>query len=265
MPVLLYHRLVQSNGGYSVAPAAFDAQLHRLHELGFEAITLDRYVRFVRGDAVAMPQRPILITFDDGYVSSWKNADGVLARYGWSAVMYVPTGAVGRPGHLTWEELRRMRGSGRWHIEEHAGDDGHRLVTADAAGRQLPFYASELWANGKKESFAEYQRRARRDIEQGAATLAENLPGWTPRSSFAVPFNNYGKNGSNDPRIGPWLSSYLKRRFAVVFVQRDDRFTRPGLRLANRITVSSHWDAGTLETRLLRGLDRLAAPRATRR
>jgi hypothetical protein len=252
--VLLYHRLVPAVAGYSVAPASFDAQMRRLHDLGFEAITLDRYARFVRGEAADLPRRPFLLTFDDGYASSWANADPVLARYGWSAVMYVPTGTVGRPGRLGWDELRELQASGRWQIDEHAGD-GHLLITADPAGRRLPFYAAERHAGGRKESFAHYTRRVSGDIEHGSAMLARNLSGWKPRVSFAVPFNNYGQNGSNDPRIEPWLSSYLKARFTVVFVQRNDGFTTPGPGFANRITVSSQWDADTLEAHLLRGLD----------
>jgi peptidoglycan/xylan/chitin deacetylase (PgdA/CDA1 family) len=262
VPVLLYHRL--GPGSLSVAPASFDAQLRRLHELGFEAITLDQFVRFVRGEAVELPERPILVTFDDAHVSAWENADPILARYGWSAVMYVPTRAVGRPGHLTWEELRQMQSSGRWQIDEHAGD-GHVLITADAAGRQLPFYAAELWADGEQESFARYRQRVSSDIERGSAALAQNLPGWITRRSFAVPFNNYGQNGSNDPRIAPWLAGYLKSRFAVVFVQRaDDSFATPDPGFANRIGVSSNWDADALETHLLSGVRQPRPPDAQR-
>ena len=258
LPVLLYHRLA-GGGGDNVAPADFAAQMRRLHELGFEAVTLDQYVRFVRGEQVDLPQRPVLITFDDGYLSSWQNADPVLARYDWSAAMYVPTAAVGRTGHLTWDELRRMQASGRWAIDEHAGH-GHKLVTAGAGGRRLPFYASELWAGGTQESFSSYRKRVSGDIDGGLAALARNLPGWSSHGTFAVPFNNYGQNGSNDPRIEPWLVGFLETRFPVVFVQRDDNFSRPVPGLANRIAVSSRWDADTLEQHLLHGLDLLEAP-----
>jgi peptidoglycan/xylan/chitin deacetylase (PgdA/CDA1 family) len=256
VPVLLYHRLVPGNGAYSVAPALFDAQMRRLHDRGFEAITLGQYLRFVRGEPVELPKRPILITFDDGHVSARENAEPVLARYGWSAVMYIPTGSVGRSGHLTWTELRQMQSSGRWQVDLHAGD-GHVLITADETGRRLPFYASALWMDHRRESFAEYKKRVSSDIERGAALLDRNLPGSHARGSFAVPFNNYGQHGSNDPRIAPWLSAYLNRRFAAVFVQRDDSYTTPGAGFQNRITVSSRWDADTLETRLLAGHDRL--------
>jgi hypothetical protein len=255
------HRLEHSP---NVAAATFDAQLRRLHGLGFETITLDQYVRFARHEAVDLPPRPVLITFDDGYVSAVEEADPVLARYGWTAVMYVPTATVGTPGRLTWGALRQMRSSGRWQIAEHAGD-GHVLITVDSEGRRLPFYANEQWTNGKQESFAHYKRRVTTDIERGSAILARNLPGWTPHLSFAIPFGDYGQRGSNDRRIEPWLSDYLKTRFVVTFVQRDDSFTTPDPGFANRITVAANWNANTLESHLFLGLDRLTPVSARNR
>jgi peptidoglycan/xylan/chitin deacetylase (PgdA/CDA1 family) len=263
VPVLLYHRVGHGHGDYSVSPTVFEAHLRRLHELGFKAITLDRYVAFMRGEKVVLPLRPILITFDDGYVSSWKNADRVLARYGWSAAMYMPTGVVGRYGRLTWQQLRQMEASGRWQIDEHAGD-GHVLVTVDTAGRHGPFYANELWVDGRKESFAHYKRRVSRDIEQGGALLARHLPG-SSHDTFAVPYGNYGQRGSNDSRIEPWLSGYLQVQFAVSFVQHDHSFTSPGQGIANRIAVGSRCNAQTLEMRLLQGLEELKRTAARRR
>ena len=252
--MLLYHRVFPVRGG-DAATGAFALHMQRLHELGFEAITLDQYVRFVRGEPVQLPRRPILLTFDDGYVSALRTADPVLARLGWSAVMYVPTGAVGLPGRLTWDELRAMRSTGRWAIEEHAGD-GHVLIPVDAAGRRLPFYANELWTDGRQEPFSGYKRRVTGDVERGAATLAQNLPGWTPGATFAVPFGDYGQRGSNDPRIEPWFRAYLKSRFTIVFVQHGDGFTTAGRGFANRITVSSRWNAGALEAHLRSGVGR---------
>jgi hypothetical protein len=258
VPVLLYHRLAPSSDDLGVAPADFEAEMQRLHDLGFEAISLDQYVRFLRGDTAGLPPRPILITFDDGYLSSLTVADPILARYDWEAAMYIPTGAVGLPGRLTWDQLRQMEASGRWQIDEHAGD-GHVLVTADAAGRRLPFYASEMWASGAQESFDRYRQRASGDIELGLATLARNIPGWASHGTFAVPFNDYGQNGTNDPRIAPWLAGYLKARFTAVFVQRGDDFTIPGPGFENRIAVSGSWTAETLEAHLLDGLAQLPA------
>ena len=94
------------------------------------------------------------------------------------------------------------------------------------------------------------------DVVRGGTVLAGNLASWSPDVSFAVPFNNYGQNGSNDRRIAVWLSRWLKKRFAVIFVQRDDSFTTPGVAFANRIAVGSRWDADALESHLRRRLPR---------
>lgn len=263
VPVLLYHRLTPSVNGYGVAPAEFDAQMRRLHDLGFQAIRLDQYTELIRGEPVDLPPRPILLTFDDGYVSSLLVADPVLARYGWSAAIYIPTAAVGLPGRLTWDQLRRMYASGRWQIEEHAGE-GHTLVPVDASGRRLPFYANEVWANGAQESFDHYKQRVRADIERGRATLARNIPNWTSSGTFAVPFGNYGQRGTNDRRIEVWLRPYLEKRFTAVFVQRDDSFTTPGAGLENRIHVPGSWTPDVLEAHLVAGHDRLATSRRPR-
>lgn len=257
VPVLLYHRLVQTTNGSGVAPADFAAQMQRLHDLGFQAISLQQYVRFVRGEPVNLPPRPILITFDDGFLSSFEVADPILARYGWNATIFAITGMVGTPGKLSWAQLRQMQASGRWQIDEHAGF-GHVNVTVDAAGDHGAFYANEIWSRGAKESFRHYKRRVSGDIELGRRMLARQLPGWRSHGTFAVPFGNYGQRGSNDPRIEPWLSGFLKAHFAAIFIQDGDGFSTPTPGFENRIAVPGGWDASSLETHLLAGRAQLS-------
>ena len=42
---------------------------------GFHAISIAQYARFAGGDVAALPDRPILITFDDGRLDSYQGAD----------------------------------------------------------------------------------------------------------------------------------------------------------------------------------------------
>jgi biofilm PGA synthesis lipoprotein PgaB len=260
VPVLLYHRLAPSTNGYGVAPADFEAQMQRLHDLGFQAISLDQYVRFIRGKPVDLPPRPILITFDDAYVTGFEVADPILARFGWVATNYIPTGPIGTPGRLSWAQLRDMQASGRWQFDEHAGN-GHVKVTVNSRGSRGAFYANEIWAHGGLETFRHYTRRASRDVELGQRMLARNIPGWRSHGTFAVPFNNYGQHGSNDSRIEPWFSRFLKAHFAVVFVQSGDGFSTRGPGFENRIDVPGGWNADALEAHLLDGRSQLTARR----
>lgn len=261
VPVLLYHRLAPSTNGYGVAPADFAAQMQRLHDLGFQAVSLDQYVRFVRGERVDLPPRPILLTFDDGFQSAFDVADPILARYGWNAAVFAITGAVGTPGKLSWAQLRDMQATGRWQVAEHAGY-GHVDVTVDAAGDQGAFYANEIWAHGSRETFRHYKRRVSGDIGLGRRMLRRDIPGWRSHGAFAVPFGNYGQNGSNDRRIEPWLSRFLKARFAAIFVQDGDGYSTPGAGFQNRIFVPGGWDPSSLEAHLLTGRARLASGRS---
>jgi hypothetical protein len=234
--------------------------MQRLHDLGFQAISLDQYVRFIRGKPINLPPRPILITFDDGFTSSFEVAGPILAHYGWNAAMYVITGAVGMPGKLSWTQLRQMQATGRWQIDEHAAY-GHVDVTVDSAGDQGAFYANEIWANGAKESFSHYKLRVRQDLELGQRMLKRNIPGWRSHGTFAVPFGNYGQHGSNDPRIRRWLRTVLKARFSAIFVQHGDSYSAPGSTAQNRIFVPGGWDASNLDAHLLAGRANLTTRR----
>jgi peptidoglycan/xylan/chitin deacetylase (PgdA/CDA1 family) len=228
VPVLAYHGI----GGdrtdpYSVTRSAFEAQMAMLSRAGFDAITPAQYVRFLAGDRRGLPRRPILITFDDGRVDSYRGADAVLARYGFRATMYVIAGQpAGRHRfYLGWHELRGMQSSGRWDIQEHAGE-GHHLVRYNARGDRGPSYAYRMWRNGALESFDSYKRRVVRDIVWGGESIRRNVPG-VRLDTFAVPYGNYGQLRSNDRRIAGFLGGFLRARFAAVFVQEDVGFTSP--------------------------------------
>lgn len=80
----------QADAFYAVEPADFARQTALLYHAGYRAITLEQFRRFHAGDAVHLPDHPILITFDDGRADAPLHADAILARYGYSAVMYGP-------------------------------------------------------------------------------------------------------------------------------------------------------------------------------
>jgi peptidoglycan/xylan/chitin deacetylase (PgdA/CDA1 family) len=234
IPVLLYHGVAersefgnQADAFYATAPAAFAKQMALLDHAGYSAITLEQFRRFHAGEPVDLPLHPILITFDDGRADAPRNADRVLARYGWSAVMFVDIGAVAAGGaeYASWEQLAAMQRSGRWSIQLHAGR-GHHSIRYGAGERDVgPFYAYRDALHG--ETLADWHRRVVADLEWGETELRRHVPGYEPLA-FAPPFGAYGQLDTNDPGIPRLMGRELRDRFGLVFVQEAPRPAQPG-------------------------------------
>jgi peptidoglycan/xylan/chitin deacetylase (PgdA/CDA1 family) len=225
IPVLSYHGIGAHGDGHSVTRRTFAEQMAALHHMGFRAIGIEQYVRFRRGQLGGLPDRPVLITFDDGRLDSYRAADLTLARFGFRAVMFVNTDQPGRkhPLYLTWKELHAMSDSRRWEVQPQA-HEGHIRVALDARGHTGPFYAARRFTRSEgRESFAGYEQRVTSDVF--AAKEAVEEQGFAPRA-FAVPYGDYGQRSGNDPRIAPFMRDFLGRQFEAVFV--EDERNAPG-------------------------------------
>jgi peptidoglycan/xylan/chitin deacetylase (PgdA/CDA1 family) len=244
------------------AVPVFAEQLAMLKHAGFESISIAEYTRFLQGTTVNLPRRPILITFDDGRLDSYRGADRILAEYGFKATMFVIAGFVEESNsfYLTWDELRRMASSRRWDLQEHAGV-GHVNVRYDAAGHQGPAYAFRQYQPGRGlESFDEYKSRVEQDILWAKRTMSEQLSGFSPLT-FAVPFGSYGQDRTNDPRIPRFMSRLLRRHFQAVFLTDPPEYTTPSTSRAALGRIELHEDTGT--DKLYRWLrDRIPSRRA---
>lgn len=89
VPVLMYHHISPSPGLVTVSPDHFAAQMHWLKRHGYTALTLDALAGFLAGEPV--PDKSVVITFDDGYVDNWVHAHPVLQATGLHAVLFVIT------------------------------------------------------------------------------------------------------------------------------------------------------------------------------
>jgi peptidoglycan/xylan/chitin deacetylase (PgdA/CDA1 family) len=243
VPVLTYHGIKDGNDHYSVSQAVFTKQMEMIQRAGFHTISIAQYVRFLGGDSTGLPDRPLLITFDDGRLDSYRGADKVLAAYGFRATMFVIVGSVQEGTHfyLKWDELRRMAQSGRWDIQEHAGVQ-HILVPYDKAGHEGPAYSyRRMQDNGKLESFTDYRRRVVGDVMWAKQTLSEQIPGYTPWA-FAVPFGDFP---TNDQRIPPFLERFLGRQFRAVFLTWPPDYSTPQDVHARLPRIELHRDTST--------------------
>lgn len=246
IPVLVYHGINNHDDGYSVSQRRFAAQMQMLKLAGFHTVSIAQYARFQDGDLTGLPPRPILLTFDDGRLDSFRGADRILAEYGFRATMFVITGDIvdRKPFYLSWSELRRMIRSGRWDVQPHAYR-GHVQIAIDARGDERPFYAARRYLRSTgEESFAAYQRRVAGDLFALAAQFKDQ---GIPVYSIALPYGDYGQQeANNDPRIVPFVLPLLRSQFGTVFVQ-DDR-NDPPYTTATDGGPQKRWEAHTTST-----------------
>ena len=236
VPVLAWHGITPRADGYSTSQRAFARQLALLKQQGYTTISMRQWADFRAGRTHGLPAKPILLTFDDGRLDSYRGADAVLQRMGMRAAMFVITGEIEKksPFYLTWAELHRMQASGRWDVEPHA-HEGHRMLTVSADGKQEPFYAARRYTRSQgRETLQDWEARVSDDLLTLRRRFAEQ--GIKPHA-FAVPFGDYGQHAANDPAIPRLMRGLLTRQFGSWFIQADDDdpgFTTPGAGAAAR-------------------------------
>lgn len=114
VPVLLYHYISENptkddtaRNGLSTPPAIFKAQLETLKAAGFVTITFDELAAFFDGKTT-LPSKPIILTFDDGYVDFYLNAYPILAGSGMKGVVFIPTGLIGGRAYMNWSQVEEI-------------------------------------------------------------------------------------------------------------------------------------------------------------
>lgn len=188
VPILMYHSILNNpsrQGDYVITPDQFERDLQYLQENGYTTVVMADLIAYVK-EGVPLPDKAVVLTFDDGYYNNIHYAHPLLLKYGMKAVLS-PIGVwtehyTAHPSecdrdnysHLTWEQLREMTQSGVWEIQNHSYDL-HRLEQNQKGA-----------AKRKGESDADYRQRLKADLETAQKRLTEQV-GVTP-TTFAYPF-----------------------------------------------------------------------------
>lgn len=102
VPVICYHKIARKplrtkSRGIYVSPALFQRQMRELRDDGFQSITLDEC------EATSSPndQKHVILTFDDGSVTTLRGAMPALAAAGFTAIQFLVAGLLG--GRNEWD------------------------------------------------------------------------------------------------------------------------------------------------------------------
>ena len=97
----------------SVTPQAFEEQMAYLASSGYHTVRVADVVAHL-ANGTPLPNKPIVLTFDDGYADIYESVFPILKKYRMTATFYVITQFTEdrKAGYVTWEQLREMANAG---------------------------------------------------------------------------------------------------------------------------------------------------------
>ncbi len=125
IPVLCYHHLASKGGpmgGYNLHPNLLEEQFKFLKATGYKTVRLDQFYAYINGKKPSdFPDKPILLTFDDGSKTHLEVLVPLLKKYGFTASIFIYPSIIssGKKYYMTWEELNKALDSGVLDLGSH--------------------------------------------------------------------------------------------------------------------------------------------------
>lgn len=118
VPVLCYHQIRQwrktdskTARDYIVPEAAFHQQIKMLADSGFHTILPDQLLAYLESGE-SLPEKPIMLTFDDTDVSQYTIAAPELSKAGFRGVYFIMTVSLNRPGYMSSAQVKELSDQG---------------------------------------------------------------------------------------------------------------------------------------------------------
>ena len=145
VPILMYHYISSLPAdaddyriNLTLEPDVFRAHMHYLHDEGYTTISLYQlHIALLQG--TQLPPKPIILTFDDGYIDHYTNVSPVLKEYGFTGTFFIITERAddNNPTYMNWSQISEMARAGM-------SMESHSKTHADLRGRSYDFLVYEL-------------------------------------------------------------------------------------------------------------------------
>jgi len=211
LPIIMYHQISAKQsrlGTYIISPDEFENDLKLFRDQGFTTVTVNDLIKFVTQKG-GLPDKPIMLTFDDGNESDYIYALPLLQKYQMKAIFSVVgkfTDDYSRPdviknidyAMMSWDDIKAMYDSGLADFQNHSYDL-HKNGSRNGA---LP---------RRFEDTGEYQSLIAKDLGKLNAAFKEHI-GHEPEA-FTVPFGAFNdrlKEAVRKAGFSVILTSYQK-------------------------------------------------------
>lgn len=180
--VLTYHHVdAKSQQPFAITPKQFAAHMAYLYENDFHPITLTEFLRFV-DTGIMTTENAVLLTFDDGYESYYKEAFPILKEYQFPSVNFVITGRLrdaadrkreNMTSPLTFPQIQEMMATGLVEVASHTYSLHEQAVAnewGEPAPETAPVYLEDV---NRLEEEQEYRNRLYVDFMMSRAALSD--------------------------------------------------------------------------------------------
>lgn len=239
VPILMYHSILKDSsrsGKYVVTPAELENDLKFLKDNGYTAVFMSELTDYVEKGS-PLPEKPVVISFDDGYYNNYLYAFPLIKQYGMKMVFSIVGAYTDKYSevkdenayysHVTWDEVNEMTSSGFVEIQNHSYDM-HTIGKKRNGAKKI-----------RGESDEHYKQALSDDIGKMQKLVYEHT-GVTP-TTFTYPFGSVS-NASFDILKEMGFKATLSCASGTNYVTRDKeclymmkRYIRPHGKSAEKI------------------------------
>lgn len=189
LPVVMYHQLTKSEskaGKYVLTLGQFEKDLKYLKNNGYQTVTIKQLIEFSEGK-INLPEKSVLLTFDDGNETLYEYAKPLLEQYGFTAVGFVVGALADRYtelddhnlnySNLNWQEIKEMCEGNIIEIQSHSFDLHKNTANRSGAKKK------------KSETIEQYREFLSADAAKMKMKMLEHT-GNAP-VAFAYPFGSF--------------------------------------------------------------------------
>jgi len=191
VPIVMYHSVLkdsQKSGKYIITPATLEGDLKYIANNGYTTITMSDLISYVYEDT-PLPEKPIILTFDDGHYNNLGYAVPLLEKYHMKAVISIVgeyTDTFSKTdeanlnySYLRWKDIKELMDSGTIEFQNHT-DDLHSTKNGRMGCSKKSYESNESYANFLSKDLMSLQEKFQANT------------GYTP-NTFTYPFGSISK------------------------------------------------------------------------
>jgi peptidoglycan/xylan/chitin deacetylase (PgdA/CDA1 family) len=198
-PILLFHHImnVEVPNRYNISLDTFTTQIKNLKEWGYTSITVSTLANAIRNGG-ELPEKPVVISFDDGDIDVYQNAYPIMKQYGFVGTFYIVANRLQAKEFVHVDQLKNMIADG-WEIGCHGF--AHTDMKADH---------NSIETEGL----------------HGKRVLQEALG--IPINSFAYPYGSFDSEVGNHVAIYGYTNavglgtSYIHSMYSIFYLSREE-------------------------------------------